>query len=343
MADLFATGIQIPDLTSGQARPADVGGFLRVFSRNQFLYGLDENGNEFPLSAAEAQTIVEQGDGITVTVDGVTYTVTNADRGSVAVTAHEAAEDPHPQYTTTEEAAAAAPVQSVNGDVGAVRVNFIEAPAGATTPANVIASDNSISFNFNNEPRAVYRTGGVDFFSNNGSPYSYRFRDISGNSFAGLRAPDSVPSAYFSKLPSAIGEAGQVLAVQSVTGNQQALGYLTPSHPIDLYNSNGLISKDVRIKQWVGVVQSDANGDFTVDWSAAGFTQPPFSVMVTAFSPVTGTVRDRAWATMRTGFTATQGQGYTLRGNLLVFVLGGGGETVRTAPNVPVHVVAWGV
>lgn len=37
-----------------------------------------------------------------------------------AVTAHVAASDPHPQYTTTSEAAAAAPVQSVAGKTGAV-------------------------------------------------------------------------------------------------------------------------------------------------------------------------------------------------------------------------------
>lgn len=37
-----------------------------------------------------------------------------------AVAAHEAASDPHPQYTTTAEASAAAPVQSVAGKTGAV-------------------------------------------------------------------------------------------------------------------------------------------------------------------------------------------------------------------------------
>ena len=37
-----------------------------------------------------------------------------------AVAAHEAAPNPHPQYTTTSEAAAAAPVQSVAGRTGAV-------------------------------------------------------------------------------------------------------------------------------------------------------------------------------------------------------------------------------
>lgn len=133
------------------------------------------------------------------------------------------------------------------------------------------------------------------------------------------------------------------LVYSDSNGLETEVGSGATGHPIDLYNSSGLISKNIRIKQFVAVVQSDANGDFTVDWSAAGFTQPPFSVMATALSPVTGTVRDRAWATMRTGFTATQGQGYTLRGRLIVSILVGGAETIITAPNVAVHVVAWGI
>jgi hypothetical protein len=39
------------------------------------------------------------------------------------VSAHESASDPHPQYTTTAEAAAAAPVQSVAGKTGVVTLN----------------------------------------------------------------------------------------------------------------------------------------------------------------------------------------------------------------------------
>lgn len=47
------------------------------------------------------------------------YTHERADaRAAAAVAAHVAAADPHPQYTTASEAAAAAPVQSVNGQTG---------------------------------------------------------------------------------------------------------------------------------------------------------------------------------------------------------------------------------
>lgn len=117
----------------------------------------------------------------------------------------------------------------------------------------------------------------------------------------------------------------------------------TISGQFALYNSSGLIGSETKIKQWVGTVVSDGSGDFTVNWSSAGFTQPPFNVMVTAFTPTTDTVVDRAWATMRLGFTNTQGQGYTLRGNTIITLLIGGAATIRTAPNVIVHVVALGV
>lgn len=61
-------------------------------------------------------------DGIAVAYNdaGNAVNFTNTDKGSVAVTDHEAASNPHPQYTTAAEASAAAPVQSVNGQTGNV-------------------------------------------------------------------------------------------------------------------------------------------------------------------------------------------------------------------------------
>lgn len=53
------------------------------------------------------------------------YTNARADaRVAAGIASHEAAADPHPQYTTAAEAAAAAPVQSVNGQTGAVVLAF---------------------------------------------------------------------------------------------------------------------------------------------------------------------------------------------------------------------------
>ena len=59
-------------------------------------------------------------DGVTITYDdaGAKLTVVNTDKGSSARAAHEAEADPHPQYTTTAEASAAAPVQSVTNGAG---------------------------------------------------------------------------------------------------------------------------------------------------------------------------------------------------------------------------------
>lgn len=60
---------------------------------------------------------------------------------SAAIAAHVAAVDPHPQYTTVAEAAAAAPVQSVNGDVGAVVLTAADVGADPTgTAAAAVAA-----------------------------------------------------------------------------------------------------------------------------------------------------------------------------------------------------------
>lgn len=56
------------------------------------------------------------------------------------VIAHEAAADPHPQYTTTAEAAAAAPVQSFNGRTGSITPQQADYDAFFTTPAEASAA-----------------------------------------------------------------------------------------------------------------------------------------------------------------------------------------------------------
>lgn len=56
------------------------------------------------------------------------------------VIAHEAAADPHPQYTTAAEAAAAAPVQSFNGRTGSITPQQADYDAFFTTPAEASAA-----------------------------------------------------------------------------------------------------------------------------------------------------------------------------------------------------------
>ena len=87
-----------------------------------------------------------------------------------AVAGHEAALDPHPQYTTTAEAAAAAPVQSVNSQTGAVVLSAADVgadPSGTagaavaahesdTTPHAVITQVDKFGFD-----TAAGQTAGV--------------------------------------------------------------------------------------------------------------------------------------------------------------------------------------
>lgn len=106
------------------------------------------------------------------------------------------------------------------------------------------------------------------------------------------------------------------------------------------FTASGEVAATIKI--WAGTVTSDGNGDFTVNYSSAGFTAPPM-VTVSALSTNTDTVRDKEWATLRQTPTATSANGYTLRGNLIIAILIGGAETVRDAGNVAVHVQAIGV
>lgn len=95
------------------------------------------------------------------------------------------------------------------------------------------------------------------------------------------------------------------------------------------------------LRVWTGTATSNGDGNWSVNYTAAGFTAPPV-VTATAVSPTTDTVQDRAWATL-TGVTATGASGYTIRGNLIVSLLIGGGVTTRTAGGTAVHVQAIGV
>lgn len=68
---------------------------------------------------------------------------TTAAELSAAVTAHEAAADPHPQYTTAAEASAAAPVQSVAGKTGVV--TLVRADVGLANVNNTSDANKPIS------------------------------------------------------------------------------------------------------------------------------------------------------------------------------------------------------
>ena len=110
------------------------------------------------------------------------------------------------------------------------------------------------------------------------------------------------------------------------------------------------IPDSIALKTFIGTATSNASGEFTINWSSAGFTASPQHVTVTAYN-TDGVVTGRVWATMKAKAlqTATQGQGYTLKGNNLV-----GGYSnlsvpnqtnnagVVAAPSITVTVMAWG-
>lgn len=76
-----------------------------------------------------------------LTKDGLDQFV--AERVASGISSHEAAGDPHPQYTTTAEAAAAAPVQSVAGKTGDVALG--KADVGLGNVDNVADVDKPVS------------------------------------------------------------------------------------------------------------------------------------------------------------------------------------------------------
>ena len=108
----------------------------------------DENAQDAVGAAIAAGT----GDGASLTYNdsGNAINVTNTDKGSSAVAAHEAAADPHPQYTTAAEAAAAAPVQSVNGMTGHVVVSGVSGGeilvADGVSPPSMLSDDPETDF-----------------------------------------------------------------------------------------------------------------------------------------------------------------------------------------------------
>lgn len=127
---------------------------------------------------------------------------------------------------------------------------------------------------------------------------------------------------------------------QGPQGPQGIQGEIGPQGPAGPQGPQGEPA-DFALKVWRGRVQSNANGEFAIDYTSAGFSAAP-TVSVSAESPSTDTVQNRAWATLQGQPTAQGCAGYTLRGQLIVTILLGGAVTTRTAPSTWVNVVAIG-
>lgn len=87
---------------------------------------------------------------------------------------------------------------------------------------------------------------------------------------------------------------------------------------------------------WMGVTTTTA-GEWTIDYSSAGFTKAPMVFPMIQLSDAD--VYDRGMASLSTAPTPTSAAGYGLRGaNLLAL-----GSTIRTVPDgTTVHVIALG-
>lgn len=106
-------------------------------------------------SAAPVQSV--NGSTGVVVLDATDVGADASGTASSAVAAHEAASDPHPAYTTAVEAAAAAPVQSVNDYTGAVVLDADDVGADAEgTAAAAVAAHEGASNPHPQYARALY-------------------------------------------------------------------------------------------------------------------------------------------------------------------------------------------
>lgn len=131
-----------------------------------------------------------------------------------------------------------------------------------------------------------------------------------------------------------------IQGLQGEQGPQGPQGIQGPAGPpgIVAYGPQGELSQQLKI--FTGFATADGNGNFTVNYSAAGFTQTPV-VSVTAVLN-TGTVTDKAFTAISSA-SSTQVTGTVLRGNVIVSILIGGAPSVRIAPNSQIQITAIGI
>lgn len=258
---------------------------------------------------------------------------------------HNAAGDPHPQYTTPAEASAAAPVQTVNsltGNVVLTTGNVAEVGNLYYTDARVQTYITGAGYNVKSVASVG---GGASIFQANASG-AVTLRSIVVTGALGISQNANDITLSHSVVTSGVGQAvlkgtvGSVVTLKgitagrgmTVTSNTDDVQISSTAFPL-IYNSGGQVASP---KVWYGTVTSDGNGDFSISYTSAGFTVAPVVQVSTVHS--TATQIDRAWATLATVSTTTA-TGYTLRGA----AVSGSGDSTRTSPNTVVHVMAIGI
>lgn len=179
-------------------------------------------------------------------------------------------------------------------------------------------------------------------FANSGVPYAFRFKDGEGTNHAGLRAPTTVTASYFSQLPDAIGTAGQLLTVTSVTGSEQTLGYSS----IKTVNGNTLTGTGNVVipvpKFWAGTATVAGTGGLASFTIPAGiFTAAP-TITATLVVASGTAVQNLGGASIVQGtITTTAGTVRAWRGTQTTVVLGGSVVSLSNAPaGSVVHIMA---
>lgn len=261
------------------------------------------------------------------------------------MTQHNAAVDPHPQYTTTAEASAAAPVQTVNGLTGAVVIstgNIAEVGNLFYTDGRVQTYITGAGYNV----KSVASIGaGASVYQANASG-SVTLRSIIATGALTVTQNANDITLFTSIANSGVG-AGVVKGTvtgtttmkgitagrgMTVTANTDDVQVSSTAFPL-IYNSGGQAASP---KVWYGTVTSDVDGLFSINIASAGFTVAPIVQVSSVLS--TATQIDRAWASLATVSTTTA-TGYTLRGS----AVSGSGDSTRPSPNTVVHVMAIGI
>ena len=179
-----------------------------------------EAGAAAPVQSVNAQAGV-------VVLDFTDVGADAAGTSAAGIAAHEAAPDPHPQYTTAAEAAVAAPVQSVNGNTGVVVLGAVDvgADAAGTSAAGIAAHEAAP------DPHPVYTTAAEASAAASAAVATHE----------GLADPHPVYTTA--------AEAAAAAPVQSVNGNTGAVVLSTTdiAEGTNLYYTEGRVSANVDV------------------------------------------------------------------------------------------------
>ena len=155
------TGVVVLDASDVGADPAGTGASEASSAVSVHEAALDPHPQYTTTAEAAAAAPVQSVNGETgvVSLDASDVGADPAGSASTAISNHESALDPHPQYTTTAEAAAAAPVQSVNGETGAVSLDASDVGAdpagtGASEAASAVSAHEGEA-----DPHSQYQLG----------------------------------------------------------------------------------------------------------------------------------------------------------------------------------------